>query len=279
MAVGSRPREPAPAIAASIDAAVGAARQAWPGIAGDEPAFRARLEARAAGAADPGAAITSMCATDLWLALGCATGDASALEAFDGRYLSQMPAALARHRARDRADEVCQLVRERLLVAREDAPPRIAEYSGRGALGAWVRIAALRVASNLVRGDRDHDALDETELAGELADAPELAVLESRYGAAFRAAFRGAFAALDAEERTLLKLHFIDGISVRKLTPILGVSPATAGRRLLAAQARLGERVLAELAARVETPPVELASVVRALLSRLDVSLSVLIGG
>src|SRR5262249_3528612 len=154
--------------------------------------------------------------------------------------------------ARDSADEVRQRLRERLLVASGDGPPRIGQYSGRGALGAWVRVAALRVASNLARGEREHDTLDDGALAGNFAAVPELPVLESRSRGAFRAAFRAAFAALEPGERTLLKLHFVDGLSVRKLIPILGVSSATVGRRLLAAQARLGERVLSELSSRVE---------------------------
>lgn len=254
----------------AIDAAVAEARRAWPDVAGDEPAFRARLEVAAVG---------DLCVGDLWLALGCAAGDSTALAAFETRYLANVPAMLARHRARDSADEVRQRLRERLLVGSGDEPPRIGTYSGRGALGSWVKVAALRVAANFLRGERDHEPLDDGALAGTLALVPELAVLESRYHGAFRAAFHGAFAALSPAERALLKLHFVDGLSVRKLVPILGVSSATAGRRLLAAQTRLGELVLAELAKRVEATPVELESVVRALLSRLEVSLSLLLAG
>jgi RNA polymerase sigma-70 factor (ECF subfamily) len=261
----------------AIEVAVAQARQAWPGVAGDERAFRARLEGRVAQASNAGAAIGEMCASDLWLALGCAAGDVNALAAFEARYLAEVPAMLARHSARSSADEVRQRLRERLLVASAEGPPRIGQYSGRGALGAWVKVAALRVAANLVRGEREHDPLDESEVASSLAVVPELAVLESRYRGAFRAAFHDAFLALAPAERALLKLHFVDGLSVRKLVPILGVSSATVGRRLLAAQARLGERVLTELAARVDASADELESVVRALLSRLDVSLSMLV--
>jgi predicted RNA polymerase sigma factor len=94
---------------------------------------------------------------------------------------------------------------------------------------------------------------------------------------AFRVAFREAFAALDAPERTVLKLSFLAGLSVRKLAPVFGVSPATANRRVLDAQHRPGELVLVRLGARVQADPDELASVVRGLLSRLDVSLSTLV--
>src|SRR5947209_904462 len=48
-------------------------------------------------------------------------------------------------------EEVRQTVREKLLVAAADAPPRIVEYTGRGALAAWLRIIAVRAALNLRR--------------------------------------------------------------------------------------------------------------------------------
>ena len=63
--------------------------------------------------------------------------------------------------------------------------------------------------------------------------------------------------------------------STQAPAPLAG-SPATANRRVLDAQHRLGELVLAHLGQRVQVAPDELASVVRALLSRLDVSLSAL---
>ena len=40
-------------------------------------------------------------------------------------------------------DEVKQGLRERLLVG---PPPRIAEYSGSGPLGGWLRVVSVRLA-------------------------------------------------------------------------------------------------------------------------------------
>ena len=113
-------------------AAYRAARDAWPGIVVDEADFRQSLE-RA------GAPIASLCLADLYLARACCAGDARALATFDEKFLAQVPAILARHRARDAADEVRQLVRERLFVA----PPKIASYTGRGSLAGWLRITVL----------------------------------------------------------------------------------------------------------------------------------------
>jgi RNA polymerase sigma-70 factor (ECF subfamily) len=250
------------------------AQRAWPAIVVDANDFRQSLLRATAGDLS---AIAALCVEDLYLARACAAGDARALAAFDARYLAQIGAMLSRHRAAERADEVAQIVRERLFVARADGPPRISDYTGRGPLTAWLRVVTLRAASNLVRSERPTTPLGEDDLVQTLGETPELRVLESRYRHDFRAAFREAFAALEPAERTVLKLSFLDGVSVRKLAPVLGVSPATAGRRLLDAQHRLGELVFARLGERVQAAPDELASVVRALLSRLDISLSALV--
>jgi RNA polymerase sigma-70 factor, ECF subfamily len=256
-----------------VERAVAAAHAAWPAIALDDDTFRAALADAAGG--DP-AVLAALAVADLYLAQACAHGQPRAIEAFDREYLARVPQLLARHPARAQADEVRQLTRERLLVASEGAPPRIATYSGRGPLAGWVRIATLRVASNLRRMVPAHVELPDG-LTSAFADVPELQLLESRYRLAFRAAFRAGFAELSAEDRTILKLHHVDAVTVRKLAPIFDVSVATAGRRLLSAQHRLGELVLAQLSVAVAVPAAELESVVRALLSRLEVSMSVLL--
>ena len=48
-----------------------------------------------------------------------------------------------------------QRLRERLFVGSDGEPARLASYSGRGPLGTWVRIAAIRLALNLRRSERD----------------------------------------------------------------------------------------------------------------------------
>lgn len=253
---------------AVVEAAIAQARVTWPDVA-EPPTLRASLEATTAGD-DPHAAIAALCVDDLYLAHACAAGDRTAIAAFDSTYLSRVPAYLARHPAAAQADEVAQQLREKLLVG---PSPKIAAYAGKGSLASWVRVAAVRAASNLRRGDRNVDAPDELDALA-TNEIPELRVLAGNYRAKFRAAFRAAFTNLPAEDRTALRMHFIDGVTVRQLAPILGTSPATAGRRLLAAQQKLGDAVLALLANEVGATPAELESAVRAIVSRLELSLS-----
>lgn len=203
---------------------------------------------------------------ELVLAQACAAGDPRALAAFDAHFLSRIPDFLARHPARAEAAEVGQLLRERLLVG---ASPRIADYAGRGSLVGWLRVATLRTASNLRRAHRNV----ELPVAALVAASPELAILTERYGAGVQGALRDGFLALSSTERTLLRLHHLDGLTVDELAPIVGTSRATAGRRLLAARDHLGQLTLGLLVERTRSTPAELRSVLRVLVSRLDISL------
>ena len=51
-------------------------------------------------------------------------------------------------------DEVRQVLRTKLLVG-DGAPPKIADYSGRGPLDGWVRAAAVRAAIDLKRREKE----------------------------------------------------------------------------------------------------------------------------
>jgi RNA polymerase sigma-70 factor (ECF subfamily) len=268
------------AIEGAVRSAIALGRAAWPAITVDPQVFRQALLRGVAGHPDPGHAIGQLCVPDLYLAQACARGDASALDVFGREYLSRIQSFLARHAARPLADDVRQLVCERLLLPRSGALPRIGDYLGGGPLQSWLRVVTLRVAANLISKEgrhRDHVDVGNQDLAAAaLVDVPELTVLEGRYRREFRSAFRRGIAALPSDERAMLKLHFIDGITIRQLEPVLRMSRAAIGRRLLAAQHRLADLVLAELARDTQRPVQALKSVVRVLLSKLQVSLSAL---
>jgi len=251
---------------------VAAARAAWPALTLDPEAF---LHTLVRSATQHGVAPAKLHAADLYLAQACAAGDPEAIAIFDRDWLARVPQFLTRHPAIGHADEVRQQLRVRLLVPADGREPRIATYSGHSPLSGWLRVVTLRQASNLLRGTRREAALPDG-LEQRTTETPELRVLDASYHQAFRGAFRRAFAGLAAPQRMILKLHHIDGVTVRKLAPILDVSAATAGRRLLAAQAALRGRVLEEMSTAVAVPERELASVVRALVGRLEISMSAL---
>src|SRR5262249_54950430 len=113
--------------------ALAEARAAWPRVRFDEARFAARLAEQIATEGDLDHA------ADLLLATACAAGDPAAHAALEEHYLADVPAALGRFRpSRDFVREVLQALRTKLLVSTTGAP-KIAEYSGRGPLAAWIR--------------------------------------------------------------------------------------------------------------------------------------------
>jgi RNA polymerase sigma-70 factor (ECF subfamily) len=253
-----------------------AARAAWPGVEVDRARFAAYLLERAPGSHDLGALHTD----DLYLACACTAGDAAGLAAFEARYVAEVPAFLAGvERSAAAVDDVCQLVRERLFVPADDGRrPKIAEYSGRGSLGSWLRVVTLRIAANRRRGDRPHESLDEVG-AFDLLPAvdPELAIIKSRYRPAFDEALRAAFAGLTPRERLLFRMHFLDGLNIDRIGVVFGVHRATVARWIAAARDRLLERLMRGLGERLRIAPAELESLLAVVRSGLDVSLRALL--
>ncbi len=251
---------------------VEAARQRWPGIDLPAAALGEHLAALSI-AADP----AHPHADDLYLACAAARGDDGAVAAFD-RELSPVARSAARRidTSADFVDEVVQAARERLLVARDGKPPRVAEYGGQGTLAAWVRVAAMRIAMNLLRDRRNNVLVDDEAFFDTITEGSdaERAAARSRYGEAAADALRDAFATLTARERNLLRLHHLHGLTVDELAPTMKVHRATVARWMARARERLLEATRAGLKARLAAGDSDVDSILRELRSRIDVTLS-----
>jgi RNA polymerase sigma-70 factor (ECF subfamily) len=249
------------------------AHAAWPAIAIPDDEFVRYVEERAAGA-DP----ARLHVADLYLACACARGDQAAIALLEQKHIAHVPRDLvAAGESPAVVDEVSQQLRYHVLVA-DGQPPRIASYGGRGPLGGWLHIVALRLAGGLRRRERDHAPLDESDPPTALPVVdPELALVKEKYGPIFSAAFKEAFAALSSDERNLFRLFYLDGLNLDGLAVVLQVSRATAGRRMLAARERLLEGTLDLLRARLALDTDELESLLGVVRSRLEVSLHALL--
>lgn len=212
---------------------------------------------------------------DLYLACASAAGERQALLAFEQHILQKVPARLGRL-PDNTVDEVLQVVRERLLLSRGEAPPKIADYSGRGPLLAWVRIIASRVVSDLASQDGRQGLVDEpTEVFARMLapDDPERELLKEDSRQALAQALRTALAALSERERALLRLHHIHGLTMDRLATMYGESRSGVARRVLQARERLLKLTREELATRLKLDGPELDSLLGLVNSRLDLSL------
>jgi len=262
------------ALESSLEAALFAARAAWPEVALDESQFARALGENADPETAPENGLLALHATDLYLARACANGDTAALRALEAGIFADVPAAIRSIVKSSAAlDEAMQRVRASLLVAGDGAPPKIAEYAGRGSLHGWVRVVAVRVALMMVRRPRPEVPLESALLDMPAGGDAELDYLRKRYGTEFKEAFAEAFAKLSAEERTLLELTVLEGVSLDRIGAMHRVNKSTVSRWLSKARETLLTETRRVMKERLRCSDKELESLLGLVRSQLDVSL------
>ncbi len=83
-----------------------------------------------------------------------------------------------------------------------------------------------------------------------------------------------ALAGLDGESRTLLKMHYVDGLSIEQVGIAFGKSRATSARQLAAARAALLRGIRERLVSLIGVRADEADSLLAFVRSRLEVSLT-----
>ncbi|MCY1078799.1 sigma-70 family RNA polymerase sigma factor [Archangium lansingense] len=254
--------------------AVEVGRSAWPALGLPDEAFLQHVVERLPAGKDGVAALESLHVEDLYLACACARGLPKALESFEERLGPQVDAAVRSLRGPSEAEEdVRQVLWEKLFVGAPGRPAKISEYAGRGPLGGWVRIAAVRTGLNL-RERRDAEPRsDEPELLDHPTPDPEVAFFKRHYRAELKEALEAAIASLPSERRNVLRLYFVDGLSIDKLGAVYGIHRATAARWVAAARQEILETTCRRLSERLRVDGSEMESILRMVRSQLDFNL------
>jgi RNA polymerase sigma-70 factor (ECF subfamily) len=269
-------RAPAGDLAAALDAFHEAGRAAWPTLDVDPAVLFRWLGERAT---PPAARLPDVSlAADATLACACIHDAPGAVVAFDRAFAPVIAAAVSRvNRSEAFVEDASQVVRERLFVAAPGALPRISEYAGRAPLSAWLRAVAVRAALNLRRGEPgEHDAVDADDERLVASADPEMRLAKAHHKAAVEAAVRAAIARLAPRDRTLLRLHLVEGLSIDVLGAHYQVGRSTAARWLTSAREALREHTRAEISARLG--PADPASVAAFVRSQLELSALGLLG-
>lgn len=253
-----------------------AGRAAWPDVTLDPERFAAHAATLEAGA-------TLQYPADVYLAAACLAQDPAAIAALDRDVLTAARASIAAIDASPAfVDEVIQRVRTSLVVG-ENGAPKLLGYAGRGPLRAWVGITGARAALMMLRSQRraKEVALESDEWTAALVtistNNPELELLKRQCAKAFGQALKDAIAGLEPRLRSVLKMSFVDGLSIDEIGAVYAVHRATAARWIERARDEVFEatrRLLAERLALSETELDRMTSLVR---SQLDVSLSQLL--
>lgn len=221
------------------------------------------------------ATLRALNAPDLFLACACLVRAPGAIEEFERRFLDALPALLASLQPSPAfVDEVRQTLSEKLLVGSREGGPGLASYSGRGALMAWFKVGAVRIALRMKKraGERPHEGESAAERAVVRLD-PELEFIKQRYRGDFTRAFEESVAALSPEQRNLLRLHFVDGLNIDKLGELLHLHRATVARRIATAREVIAEGTRQRLRDRLGLETAEFESLIALVRSRLEVSL------
>nr|WP_276604420.1 sigma-70 family RNA polymerase sigma factor [Nannocystis sp. RBIL2] len=273
-----------PGLGRALASVVVAAAAAWPGVSLTAARFVAALAPRLAADRPVEAALAELCTGDMYLACACVDGDPRALAQFDRLLVPIVERAASRRGATpSQQNDLQQIVRERLLMPRPSAPEeahaRLAEYSGRGSLRAWIRVVATRETLRLLARPQREVSGDEEAMAALMpADAgPEVEHLKQHYREAFKEAFREAVAGLSDRERVLLRQHALDGLSIDRLADFYKVHRSTTARWVEGARRAVLEKTRRALGRRLHVPAAELDSIMRLIDSRLDITLPTLL--
>jgi RNA polymerase sigma-70 factor (ECF subfamily) len=263
-----------------LERAVASAQAARPGIEVPAEAFVQSLATRlsAAKSAPPARALEALHLGDLLLACGCERGDRAALAEFERAFVPDLLAAVKNvDRSGSHADDVLQMLRQKLFVGEPGSAPKIREYSGRGELRRWLRAVAVRAAIDALRGMREvpveDELLDAIVVPG---DHPELANMKRASAAELKLALREALRALSPRERSFLQQYYLDGATLETLATLYRLTPSTVSRSLAKARATLLGQVRNAVMARLRISGREVDSLLGLVQSQLELSRSML---
>jgi RNA polymerase sigma-70 factor (ECF subfamily) len=263
-----------PDLEARLRSRLGEARAAWPGVSlGDEEFLRYVAE-RIPAAENLAASLDSIGWSELYLTCASGRGDSAALVELERVYFDEVPAALAHMRlSASDVDEVKQALRQKLFVAEPGQRPKIDDYAGRGSLRGLLRVIAVRTAITALRKQQREELMgDDLLRLGSQEDA-ELEHFKRQYRDQFATAFAEAVEALTRRERTLVRLHLLDGVTLDQLAVSYSVHRATIARWLARARQTLLAETRRRLRARLSIGADELEDFVGLIESRLDLSL------
>ncbi len=219
--------------------------------------------------AEPADELSDEALAELFLATACVNAIPSAYVALEAWCRNEVEAVLNRQAPPGQRDDVHQFIRLRLLSSEA-----LRNFGARGSLRGWVRVVASRAAVDYLREQKPNVNPEEVDSTIPVSGDVELQLLRARYRSVFSQAMREAMATLERRERTLLRQHYLDDLSIDALGKLYEVHRATAARWLVSARQHLLEETRAAIGRHTPLTAQEIDSLVRALGSDLHVSLS-----
>jgi RNA polymerase sigma-70 factor (ECF subfamily) len=110
------------------------------------------------------------------------------------------------------------------------------------------------------------------------ADDPELSAIKERFREQFHNAFAVAIQTLTDRDRTLYRMHLVDGLTLEQIGKVYGVHHTTVLRWLNVARARVLEEAKSLLRAGLQVSSGEFDSIARLLMDEVDLNISLVLG-
>ena len=246
----------------------------WPLIA----LSHERFSSRASELRVPQAGLESW-AGDFYLACAASDGDSAAIRIVDESFIGRLVGRIRRlGSSADDASDVLQAVRERLFSG---ARPRIRAYDAGGPLEQWIKVVAIRTAI-----DRHRVESRARRPVGEPGDAngtgspdPADTLFKARYRAEFATVLRTQIALLSERDRSVLRLHLLEGVSIDCIALARGVHRVTVARWIWNAGEVLLEGLQSYFKERYGMVPSECESLAHLIRSQLSLDLPRLLTG
>ncbi len=240
--------------------------------------YLALIGERIAETNDPTSELGTIDVNEMYLAAGCALGDSAAVESFEHNYVNKVRGALTPMQlSPELARDTLQKTREKLLVAKDDEPPLICRYAGKGTLVGLVRTVAVRLAAYSLRRTRTKVPFDERVFPDhwQRQSDPELKGIKKQYRVAFKEAFEQAINELSTRERQVLRFQLVDGLPVDEIATIFQVHRTTVSRWLSSARSKLDAHIRTDLRQRLQlVEAVEFGRLLELIQSQLDLSVA-----
>jgi RNA polymerase sigma-70 factor, ECF subfamily len=259
--------------------ALEAAEQGWPTLQIPRDLFVNHLATCILSRAplEPLAHAVRLHLTDLYLACACLQGYPAALKELES--LLQTVPAIVRSLSPDRgfADDVRSTIAEELLTSAHGKTPKLARYHGQGSLRGWFTVVVQRTALAMKHAGAAMQPVASMEDFSDLLAVrfePEIELLRGRFLPQLKAAMREAAKQLSTRQRTVLRLSLVERISMQKIAACYGVNQSTVSRWISDASEELSGNVRASLHRNCDLQDSELDSLIAAVRSRVEVSLS-----
>ncbi len=142
---------------------------------------------------------------ELWLCAGCLQGDERFMAVFERTYMPKTRGLLGKLGIEESLrDELIQELRSALLVPKPTRAAKLASYSGRGSLSAWLKVVITRAALRRKRRASPQRRADSllVEQLGDGTDDAELEQIRTKYKQDFEQAVEWAFRQLRSDQRT-----------------------------------------------------------------------------